>query len=566
MNGTTDYRLSPMNDNDKKAYEERLRRRLIILKDEMEAGQFHFPAESLLAKELPEVRMGPDGLVDLTTVGSSVRAAALANEFMVERQEAKSISLAWVQTEYFALLEDLFREYIRAMRDHEATPHQIALSVQSNEAMCNEVIRSLDAVAKTFRDFWSKYEFVVETHLDDMSGTKAVYGGDILPHHESNTIACAAVISDRIVLPDPIDRITSHLRPALHEREVVYQFVKHGLSMFALKELVFADLPSPILTVCEGIFTGGDEFIQRWAAKAADEDTLFHLNTALGSEYSSLEEVTEYLNRVGGDRALDSKLPAADRLVGDVEFTGSIVERVEQLQEFRRDKLAVPFSELFGNTIVMDTFGRMMQTNVVLSHCTRFHGVPLIDAPTSWQWLRWKFEYDSARGLGAESRIIDIASANALTSSFQRESKYLARLSPAGVVAVRQAGLLDVLRDRLREGVRELQESSGDVFEAISHRVLANLESAFDEYERQLQELVSAKTDLGSKQIPLLLGTAAFALSGPITGNYALSLVAAASGLLGGANLKDLWKTGRKLVSEGTALARTPIGLLVRPH
>jgi hypothetical protein len=88
-----------------------LRRRLKILREQLEAGRVHF-APLLFEetkKSLMAVRNGADGEIDLDTVDGRVRSMALAVAAMHDRDKVKhEISLADIQHTYFRWLEENF--------------------------------------------------------------------------------------------------------------------------------------------------------------------------------------------------------------------------------------------------------------------------------------------------------------------------------------------------------------------------------------------------------------------------------------------------------------------------
>src|SRR6185503_17972656 len=143
--------------------------------------------------------------------------------------------------------------------------------------------------------------------------------------------------------------------------------------------------------------------------------------------------------------------------------------------------------------------------------------------------------------------------ANSLTSGLSRRSRYLDRLSPAGVVALRDAGATAALRDRLREGVDVLLAADPKDLNGASERILANLETAFSEYDLRLERLLADERSFLRKG-SYVLSNVVFSLAGPLSGNYALSLLGAITNVTGLPTIKDLWQAGRKIVKEGKAL------------
>ena len=84
--------MTEPDENEKKAYEERLQRRLQILKKQFEAGKINTPGLQVI-ESLKAVRYAPDGTVDLSTVDGLVRSLALVVEHMHDREELKKAML-----------------------------------------------------------------------------------------------------------------------------------------------------------------------------------------------------------------------------------------------------------------------------------------------------------------------------------------------------------------------------------------------------------------------------------------------------------------------------------------
>jgi len=81
-------------DEEKKAYEERLQRRLKLLRQYFEEGRIKIARGLKVADSLMAIKYAPDGSVDLNTVDGLVRSLSLAIEGSHEREESKkAISL-----------------------------------------------------------------------------------------------------------------------------------------------------------------------------------------------------------------------------------------------------------------------------------------------------------------------------------------------------------------------------------------------------------------------------------------------------------------------------------------
>src|SRR5687767_5678346 len=107
-------------------YEARLRRRLMLLRQQLEAGKVQFAPDLKTVESLKAVRYGADGEIDLSTVDSSVRALALGIEALHEREETKKvISLRDLQHGYLRFVDSNFGHLHKQMMEEGLTPFQI---------------------------------------------------------------------------------------------------------------------------------------------------------------------------------------------------------------------------------------------------------------------------------------------------------------------------------------------------------------------------------------------------------------------------------------------------------
>jgi len=89
-------------EKEQQEYEERLQRRLQILKKQFDEGKIKIAEGLQVIDSLKAVRYRPDGLVDLDTVDGLVRSMALAAEHFHDREELRNLfSLSEIQNTYF---------------------------------------------------------------------------------------------------------------------------------------------------------------------------------------------------------------------------------------------------------------------------------------------------------------------------------------------------------------------------------------------------------------------------------------------------------------------------------
>jgi hypothetical protein len=82
--------LDKAEEKEQQEYEERLQRRLQILKKQFDEGKIKIAEGLQVIDSLKAVRYRPDGLVDLDTVDGLVRSMALAAEHFHDRDELRN--------------------------------------------------------------------------------------------------------------------------------------------------------------------------------------------------------------------------------------------------------------------------------------------------------------------------------------------------------------------------------------------------------------------------------------------------------------------------------------------
>ena len=159
-----------MTDEEKQQYELRLKRRLEILKKEMDAGNVKFSRDLTVVESLKAVRYGSDGEIDLTTVDSGVRALALAVEQMHHRRETKTIaSLLDLQRGYFEFFERNFSKLYKDMKRDDATPFQVGSVISRDPEGVRIFHKAIPEVLAWVEGLWKEAHDVAHIHAEDIA-------------------------------------------------------------------------------------------------------------------------------------------------------------------------------------------------------------------------------------------------------------------------------------------------------------------------------------------------------------------------------------------------------------
>lgn len=539
-----------------------IRRRLAILRVQLEQGKVHFAPHLVedMGRSLAEVRYGHDGEVDLSTVDARVRGLALAVTVTKDREDLKAaVSLKEIQTEYFEWLGANFGHLFKTMRERRLNPHQAGRAASADADFVREIVALGPQFTELLTAFWSDTSDAAYAHLEDVRTLKVVFGGDLFPSAYQNIASTCGIYADTIILPDPFLRSAELFRVWSPEQQTYY-FVKHALNVLTYRELALADVEPPIVVVLPDRAPFNEDERQ-FVFELARADAATHASALFGASFASFEEVLQFVDQFESVDQAVGAVVRPDRLLFDTEWAGTPQQQIERM--LREHPEMGKLSERPARIIPLQAVGRMAQANDLLLKTQRLGGTPLIDAPTSWKYFQWKLEYDSERlphDATAELHVV-----RGLQTAAGGPAQWLGRVPPDALIELRRERALPELRNLLAAGVEEIATSAPADFRRTAEQVLANIERAVAEHERQLRDLKAKKwrfalKDIGSWVVVGSIEVAAAATGTPLFGLSAL----AGNQLLNVPKLRDIPPGIRRLFEESKQLRRSPVGLLFR--
>jgi hypothetical protein len=211
--------------------------------------------------------------------------------------------------------------------------------------------------------------------------------------------------------------------------------------------------------------------------------------------------------------------------------------------------------------------GRMGVCNELLMKSLIVNGIPLIDAPTSWEYFKWKLEYDSERAFPSRDfGILHVV--KGLNGLVDTKLNWVGKIPPEGLIELRKTGAIDEVREILSNGIEELIDSNELDFSSTSKKVFENLDQAFIKHQKNISELKKKKWKVAGKDFGswIVMGTIEIAAACTGTPFYGVSTVIL-NQILDAPKLKDLPKTVDKLKDferERRNLRKTPMGLIFK--
>ncbi len=547
-------------DEEQKAYEERLRRRLKILRKTFEEGKIHIPKDPHIEESLLAVRYGSDGEIDLDTVNGVVRSMALAITVMHDREELKkAVPLDEIQQTYFEFIDRNFGTYFKIMIERGLTPHQAGVALTRREEGINSITKGIPEFLNVIEKFWENAGEAVFTHVEDMhESLKGVFGGDLFPAHNENIASKCGIYADTIILPDPFLR-SKLLFSRWTKEDQAYYFIKHALNLLQYKELACAKVDKPIVVIVPDM-AALEEGERDFYIKLGQEDSLEHAARMFGRKFESFEELMEFADALDTIEKVVAELKDKSRVLFGTGREGDISEQIKNAVEGDSGQLLG--TKHPGIIVASHAMGRMSISNEILIRARRLRATPIIDAPTSWTYLNWKLEYDAGKA-EIESGLKDLHILRGLQALSENEMQWLGKVPTDALIELRRTGALDEIREILGSGVDEIAKANPNNFYRTADQVFDNIDHAFEKHKEKIKELSSKKWKFAGSDIASWLVVGTLEVSAAATGLPVWGLATiAANQVFDIPKLKDIPASIRELAEDSKKLKLSPVGML----
>lgn len=548
-------------------YDERVKRRVLILKDLIVEGRIQF-AESMresLEDSFSKARYDKNGEPNLATIDGTIRSMALMAEHINHRDKMKSaISLVEIQKRYFDFVEANFITFYEMMIKNNATPNAIASFVAYGEEDIDFIDEPIQKMISELEKFW---EVVAESgylHLeDDYDSIKAVFGGDLFPAHDENIASKCGIYTDTIILPCPFIR-SRHMFKVWDKQQRVYFLIKHALNILQYKELALIEFDNPIVVILpdkEMMDESSHEEVQR----LGEIDALYHAKKVFGRDFESIEELVDFGEQLDSIDKVLNELKEPDKVLFDIDLKDPLKIQIEkQIEGEAKQLMGTNHPGLIVSTLGL---GRMGVCNEILMKSAKVGGIPLIDAPTSWEYFKWKLQYDSERTHPEKdySKLHVVKGLNGLNNT---SLNWIGKIPPKGLIELRKIGAINEIRAILSKGIDEIVAANEMDFTKTSHKVFNNLNFAFNQHQENIQKLINKKWKIAGKDFGswIVMGTveiAAACLGTPLFGASAFAI----DQILDAPKIKDLPKTVdemKAIEKKKEDLKKSPLGLMFK--
>lgn len=537
--------------------DDQLRRRIELLRERLAAGNIVIAPHLAdgFRKSLSAVRIGDDGLVDLSTVDGRIRSMAMMISVMQDRSDLKSAaSLTDLQHSYFQRISAVFDNIYDLMLKHRGNPYSVSKAFSNDDEFVEHNCQMVEPFLLDIEDFWEAITEPARYHLADTLSLKGVFGGEIFPSDHRNIASSTGLYLDTIVLPCPFMKMRHVIRNS-SKIESVRLFVDIGLQLMGYRQLATADSEFPIVAILPSEFDVDTEY-RDTLVSATTPKALRHAELLFGRNFAEIGELQDFLQRLADPSEVASALAVPSRLLFDTEWKGDPTSQIIQAIQHHGDKMG----SHAGGLVLQQCLSRMVQATDVSWKSSSLGGVPLIDAPTSWQYYNWSLEYGAQRDANNN---LPLHLTRGMQRLAQTDMQWLGNIPPEALISIRKEGALEEIRGMISKGVDEVIALNPDNFFRSADRIYDNLEAEFADHQKKISDLKAKKwkfagSDIGSWFVAGTIEVAAVVLGTPAWGLASVAV----SQLTDAPKIKDIPKIAKHLSNENKALSKSAAGLL----
>ena len=532
-----------------------------MLKKYLEDGKIKIPHDPLLIKSLGQIRVGNDGNIDPSTVNSMVRSMANAVAYIHQEEVARKIPLKEVHRAYIEILEQFFSNPYKEMQKYNLTPKQIASDMATRESVVKAFQSDAQYFEEGIREFWENFAPVVQAHISELTTLKGVYGGDFFPTYNGKIINSVGLYLDTVILPDPMIKALSMHRIMKPDRSLFY-LTKHALTALSLKEILLADVNPPIIIISPDRMETDPNYV-KFLKTVSEKDTRAHLEKIFDRKFASEVDIDSFLSSLTDESKLISALKDKSRLLYDLEIPNLPLEKqLEKAAELRKQFPSYSLNlEPPGKVLKFEMLGRMMQINDVVQKSRINNGIPLTDAPTSWQYLLWKYEYNKEASDKLNLSYKPMLVANTLT---QKQFAWLGNVPNTELVRLRKQGALKNMREVFDKGISEIRSADDKSFSSVVTQVSRNIEESLDKHRKDIRDNSNDIKSLG-KDASNWAVEGSISIAASLLNFEPLSLVTTAwSALKGSTGAIAMTKKGMSAAKERRRINNSAMGILFK--
>lgn len=542
----------------------------MLLKKALEEGKIQI-AENLIdnfVKSLSEIKFDKDDIVIPETVDGRIRSLTIMLLHEDNKEKLKNaISLIEIQRQYFELIEHFFGFLYKDMLKYKVDPRTFANNFIDNEGNIQKALKMAPQFLAVLNQFWKDLGEAAFYHIEDQQKLKASFGGELFPDSSRNIASTTGLYLDTIILPDPFLR-TEGLLKMNPSMEFVFHMIRHALTLLSYKDLALANLSVPIIAILPDRNVVEKDYYD-YLDYEVQKNCIMHASIITDKSFNTIDEVAELFSSLKTVEEVEKLIKNPQRLLFDTEWKEPIGVQISKYLDndsIRGIREQTNFS--VGSVVFSSIWQRMMQASDIQRRSHDIRGIPLIQAPTSWEYYNWKISYDSQIYGRDEEIAADLHITRAMQNLPEEDFAWLGNIPTNTLIKMRQDGAIDEFRSIIGSGINEIINLDKNDFLQTGEKVIDNLSNAFRDHQLKLMQIESKILKLYGLDLSscLLLGGISIAASFLPNGT-AIGASLTVGGMMFGPktkNILEIIKEWKKTSTEKKKLSSNAVGILFK--
>lgn len=467
-----------------------------------------------------------------------------------------STPLSKIQKEYIEILRYYFSDSFKQMNEAKIDAYSMACHLAKDARNVQLITEKSKEMADKFKSFWNYYAPQIILHLQNMRTRKIAYSGSSFPKEETDLTTPLALFADTVVLPDPIYTgfiMAQHAAP----EEAARIFIENGLVAMKYADMALATTKAPLIVFAPSPYLFPNK-VRDILNELANLDTVKHANHIFQFPFDDIDSVKNYFNQAQTVDMLIRSIEIPERFLFNSDVPRKPSTQAESTLSFQQEKFPKYYKDdkklwLLFNAL----FGRFLQTQVYYANLDIYGAIPLIDAPTSWQYFLWSLEYKTQRETSIKD---DTVIVNSLIST-DFDIPELKNVPLNKLCQIRESNVLKDLRNIITNAIDIASIEKLD--KKLAAKSAKNVvKESIEKHRRDLQKIRKELISIGihaagqASTIGLSIGSAS-------TGSVELATYAAISSVLGFKSLPEIVKKGKGYLEKRTEAANSAVGILL---
>lgn len=441
--------------------------------------------------------------------------------------------------EYFRIIDSFLGSIKHYLGRDESAHIWLGERIAHYPFISDLVLDAIDDVGDAISSFWNQNSAFVKAHIQQQTGLKCFYSGDISPLSLEDFVKRTGLYVDTIIIPDPFFNISVVMKPAIRKRKFYLEkLIRHVFNVWRMKDLILADTKYKILVLYPASIALISKEKRESLVTAAELKFVTYMGNLFEREFSGTEELKQFLMNINRGDELSRKIKRPAILPNQFKSPENLEKNMKRMATIRQSFTGTKFSSV-GESFFFYIDSQFVRVEEHKYYCNGFQAEPIYDYELPWFFLN----YD----MGGQD--IDAAIMNAL----QREQfVWIGNVPLSAIKVLREQDKMEYMRSVLRNGILSITTKKDQNLSLVINQLQDNFQEAFRKQKLEQELLQSEVQKILKKKIPLtIIGFLVGFI--PYVGNF-ITLPFAAKELFG-----SYKETKEKLCLE----QKSPVNLLM---